>query len=121
MLLRGFERAFSKACTRETSSDPEGWTEGNPFWGHCAVVALVAQEIFGGEILRASLEGTEFSHMRSHYWNRLPDGSEFDLSQSQFGNNRPVLVGSPRDPSEILSYPETAKRYALLYARFLGR
>lgn len=77
---------FLELCwSRDTSADPDGWTRENPAWGQCAVTALVTQDFFGGEILRASLEDVAgYQYMRSHYWNRLPSGAQLDLSQRQF-------------------------------------
>lgn len=67
-----FKELLPTICNRETSQDPAGWTPENPLWGHCAVVCLAAQNLFGGELLRASLtEVPGFEHMRSHYWNTL--------------------------------------------------
>ena len=107
-------------CDKETSSNPDNWMPGNPLWGHCAVVSVLAQDIFGGELLRASLLNyPEFALMGSHYCNRLPDGTHEDFTASQFGNYYPInLVAEPRDRSYVLSNLGTATRYALLAERF---
>ncbi len=116
--LKELEKVLPKICDKETSQDPNGWTPTNPLWGHCAVVSLVAQNLFGGNLLRASLQDTEFAHMRSHYWNKLADGSEEDFTKPQFGEHYPqVLKAEPRDRSYVLQYIETAKRYKLLALR----
>ncbi len=108
-------------CDRETSQDPENWKPENPLWGHCAVVSLVAQNLFGGELLRASLEGTEFAASWSHYWNRLPDGSEEDFTKTQFGGRYPAnLKAEVRERSYVLFNPETVRRYKILAFRLLG-
>ncbi len=103
-------------CDRETSQDAEHWSPENPLVGHCAVVSLLSQNLFGGWLLRASLEGIpEFARMRSHYWNKLADGSEEDFTKPQFGEYYPInLLASERERSYVLSYAETAKRYKLL-------
>jgi hypothetical protein len=115
MTQQRFERLLRYLCIRSTSADEDGWTSENPLWGHCAVVALLVQDEWGGEILRASLEGVpEFAQMRSHYSNRLPDGRNVDLSRSQFGDRYPTLTWAPRARTEILDpikYPETVRRY----------
>jgi hypothetical protein len=114
-----FRTVLSRICTRETSSDPAGWTPENPLWGHCAVVALLAQDRFGGELLRASLDGTVFAHMRSHYWNRLADGREEDFTRAQFGTEYPrELQPVIRERSYVLAHAETAERYGHLSSRF---
>ena len=106
-------------CDRETSQDPEGWTPDNPLWGHCAVVALIVQDYFGGDLLRASLKGTPwFPQNVSHYWNRLPDGTKVDLTEDQFGDSYPTLPDPIiRTREYVLSYPATVKRCELLKAR----
>lgn len=115
-----FRTLLPQICDRETSADSKGWTTENPLYGHCAVVALLAQDVFGGSMFRASLEPfPEFAHMRSHYWNRLPDGSEIDFTEPQFFGRRPLLVGELRVREKVLTaqYPETVKRYKLLALR----
>ncbi|MEK7118366.1 MAG: hypothetical protein AAB869_02035, partial [Patescibacteria group bacterium] len=106
------------------TDDVINWTPENPLYAHCAVVALVAQDIFGGNLLRASLEPyPEFAHMRSHYWNVLPDGKEVDFTEPQFLGHRPQLVGEPRTRSYVLFDPKTGEpreiiqRYKLLAFR----
>lgn len=114
-----FKALLPLICDRETSQSPDGWTENNPLWGHCAVVSLLAQNIFGGELLRASLaEIPEFAFMRSHYWNKLEDGTIEDFTKPQFGKNYPLeLKAEIRNRDYAVSYSETAKRYKLLAFR----
>lgn len=111
-----FKALLPAICDKETSQDAEHWTPENPLCGHCAVVSLVAQNLFGGELLRASLASIpEFAHMRSHYWNKLANGSEEDFTRMQFGEKYPSgLLAESRDRSYVLSYLETVKRYKLL-------
>ncbi|MBI2025085.1 MAG: hypothetical protein HYT03_03315 [Candidatus Harrisonbacteria bacterium] len=119
MSLREFKDLLPMICNGDTSQDPGGWTKNNPLWGHCAVVSLLAQDVFGGELLRASLEGTEFAKMRSHYWNKLPTFGEVDFTGPQFGDNYPEYLRSTvRERDYLLSNPETKRRYRLLAERF---
>lgn len=115
----GFKELLPVICDQETSQDSNGWTPENPLWGHCAVVSLVAQNLFGGELLRGSLtEVPGFEHMRSHYWNKLADGNIEDFTKPQFGANYPHgLKAEVRERSYVLSFPETVKRYKLLALR----
>lgn len=114
-----FKRILPKICDRETSADPKNWTPENPLWGHCAVVSLLAQDLFDGQLLRASLEGTEFAESRSHYWNLLPSGKQRDFTRAQFGRRYPKgLSYTTRTWEEVLSYPPTVRRYDLLVERF---
>jgi hypothetical protein len=114
-----FQKAVILSGSRETSLSPEGWNEENPTFGHCAIVALLAQDVFGGELLRASLVDTEFASSRSHYWNLLPDGSEVDFTEAQFDGRKPHLVGEVRTREYVLTNELTRQRYELLKTLFL--
>lgn len=89
---------------QNTSADPDNWTPENPAWGQCAVTALLVQDLLGGDLLRTTNAGI------SHYWNRLPDGVELDLTRGQFDAWQPAEIAT-RDRDYVLSFPETARRY----------
>lgn len=111
-----FRRLLPTLCDRETSQDAVNWSEHNPLWGHCAVVSLVAQNLFGGQLMRASLaEVPGFERMGSHYWNLLENGQIMDFTRAQFGG-APLdgLQSEVRERSYTLSFPATLKRYKLL-------
>ena len=55
--------------------------------GQCIRVALIVQAAMGGELIRGSVDGW------MHFWNRLPDGSEVDLTSSQFGGDGMTPLG----------------------------
>ena len=86
------------------------WSPADASRGQCAVTALLIQDLFGGSLLRAVVSG------ESHYWNRLPDGTELDLTREQFSHFVVDGVVVERDRSYVLSFPDTAERYALLRA-----
>ncbi len=109
---------IKKAAGRDTSSDPEHWTKENSLWGHCAVVSLLAQDYFGGELVRGSLENTQYSSLHSHYWNKLGEGSEVDFTARQFKEGLPTLDSEIRSRERVLSHPDTQRRYEALKARF---
>lgn len=119
-----FCKLLSALCDAETSADSAGWTaeQQNPLWGHCAVVSLVACNLFGGRLLRASLAGTPFASAGSHYWNELSDGTIIDFTAPQFGNRYPDLTqrAKIRTRGTMLFNPKTGKprgiilRYKLL-------
>ncbi|MBU6414838.1 hypothetical protein KGQ34_01150 [Patescibacteria group bacterium] len=113
-----FRKMLPLICDAETSADPDGWTPENPVWGHCAVVSLLAQDFFGGTLLRASLKETLFKAAGSHYWNKLEDGTEVDFTAPQFGNQYPVNLSSEtRERAHVLLHPQTKRRYELLALR----
>jgi hypothetical protein len=103
---------FPCAWSAATSADSDGWRPDNPSWGQCAITALVVQAMCGGEFLRSTVGGI------SHYWNRLPDGREVDLTIQQFGPDaiydEPPVV---RDREYVLSFHATSRRYDLLLER----
>lgn len=84
------------------------------------VVALLAQDTYGGTIVRDSLEHIpQYKHLKSHYWNQLPDGTEIDFTAEQYLDlTTRNLDGEPRSRSAILADSNTARRYELLKSRF---
>ncbi len=119
--IEKFKEILPSICAAETSADPDHCTPDNPLWGHCANVSLIAQNIFGGELLRASLKDTPFAKASSHYWNRLADGTEIDFTKDQFGGWDPSKLETIiRTRNYVLYDPETKKpreimkRYKLL-------
>lgn len=94
------------------------------------MVSLVAQSLLGGDLLKADLKETPFAESSSHYWNRLPDGQEFDFTKDQFGEWDPQdLKTKTRSRNHVLYNPDTGKpreimkRYKLLafrLAKFLN-
>ena len=104
-------QALNTAWALDTTADPAGWSTDNPAWGQCAVTALVVQDLMGGQLLRCDcLAG-------SHYWNRLPDGAEFDLTRGQFRDGLIPRNVEERDRRYVTSFPQTRQRYDTLRAR----
>lgn len=85
MLPSDLEAAI-RASWAEDSCDPVDlpWPPDNPARGQCGVTALVIQDHIGGELLMATVLNPDGSHQGVHYWNRLPDGTEVDLTREQF-------------------------------------
>lgn len=121
VLLRIVLTDMVRHCNEETSACKDHWSPEDPTHGHCAVFALLVQDFFGGELLRADLTGLpRYAHMRSHYWNRLPDGIEVDFSSDQFrrGEDRKLVPeGQVRIREYVLSNPDTLSRYQMLKER----
>lgn len=113
-----FNTILPQLCDADTSSHPEIWSKENPAQGHCAIVSVLAQEKFGGDIVRVSMVGTEYGSIGSHYFNVI-DGKETDFTISQFKDN-PYrdIRREKRTREEILSNPDTLRRYELLKDRF---
>lgn len=109
---------LSCAWSRETSADPEHWTKEDPAHGQCAVSALVLQDLFGGELLRAEATPPGGAPV-SHYMNRI-DGRIVDATRGQFPPGTVIGPGAPKTGglastrAYVLSFPATRVRYLLL-------
>jgi hypothetical protein len=68
------------------------------------MTALVVQDILGGDrvIAEVHVDGAQIGR---HYWNRLPDGSEVDLTADQFRPGEEVVGG------QVVARPPDAPRY----------
>lgn len=87
-----------------------GYTPEHPSVGQCVPTSLLVQELFGGELLRVINKDI------SHYFNRLPDGTEVVLTRDQF----PVWDPEPfviRDREYLTKSESSMKRYNLLRSR----
>jgi len=109
-ILDELERAW---CS-DTAAQGE-WDEDCPSMNQCVVTALVVQDYFGGELLCC-----EMTDGNSHYWNRLLDGTEVDLTEEQFE----WIIEKPLretvivcDREDVLSIPDTRWRYELLRSK----
>lgn len=91
------------------------WTPDCPSLNQCAITSLVVQDFFGGDLLRCLMTNGD-----SHYWNRLPNGSEVDFTEDQFDyiTDQPIKRDFViRAREYVLSFPETVVRYNLLKNR----
>lgn len=111
--LAALESAIRASWGRDTTEEPDVWSEDNPAWGNCAVTALVVRDYLGGELVIAGVvrDGVRVDR---HVWNRLPSGLAVDLSRDQFRNGErceaPVVL------TESLK-AGTEERYAILADR----
>ena len=120
MDLKDCEAILRKCWSAETSSDSENWSPHNPAWGQCAVTAAVIQDFFGGDLMRGIVEinnGIQPVTV-SHYWNRLANGQEVDLTREQFPFSARISVGEIRSRRYIFSNPHTLSRYSILRLKF---
>lgn len=119
--LEELEYILRLLAQADTSSDSERWKPIGPFWGHGDVVALLVHDYFGGDLMSAPLHQLpEFASIGKHYWNRLPDGQEVDLTHRQF--SRDILaelkpLAERRYRNYVLHCPETKTRFELLRQR----
>lgn len=76
--------AMLKSACAETSCYPDEYERKkvkSPLYMHCAAAAIVVQALFGGDIVTGRVKEIQ------HYWNRLPNGTEVDLTSCQFGGD----------------------------------
>lgn len=99
---------LEKVWDAETSAG--GYSPETPSTGQCAVTSLILQDIFGGDLVRFINMGI------SHYFNRLPDGSEVDLTRDQFPIWDPETAVI-RERAYLESSEWTVKRYQILKSR----
>ncbi|WP_338888754.1 YunG family protein [Rhodococcus sovatensis] len=69
--------------------DVSSWTEANPSRGQCATTAIVVHDYFGGDLVRGEVHvgGVQVDY---HWWNLLPDGTDIDLTRTQFSSDEKV-------------------------------
>jgi hypothetical protein len=97
--------------------DQSRWTSDRPSIGQCAVTALVVQDLMGGQLVKATVEG-----FGSHYWNRLDSGEEVDLTRNQFPPETVIPPGQPVERDYLMKHERsiqagTPTRYRLLSRR----
>jgi uncharacterized protein (DUF952 family) len=110
--LTDIERVIRASWSRETCDpvDHDAWSPENPSRGQCAVTALVVQDLCGGELLLAEVRHADGSRQGLHYWNRLGEGVELDLTREQFHEDEIVqpaeAIERPQDLSTGRLYPQ---------------
>jgi hypothetical protein len=117
MTLAELETVIRGAWSRDTSDDPEKWTESIPARGQCGATALVVRQFLGGVLLVSDVFRDGLL-VETHYWNRLPSGIEIDLTREQFQSGE--TYGEPRliDPTTSRApKPESLRRVRLLSSR----
>lgn len=105
-----------KACWGADTCNPDhvsGWKASNPAFGQADVTVLVIRDLLGGDVMETKVNGFP------HYYNRLLDGSDLDLTESQFGAWASIPRGQKMDADDLIVGREatrldTNERYTLL-------
>ncbi|MEW2167324.1 hypothetical protein AB0912_30640 [Streptomyces sp. NPDC007084] len=120
LMLTDVEAAIRSSWGADTfppdaSSD---WNPDNPARGQCGVTAMVVNDLLGGELLRGEVlvNGVRTDY---HWWNRLGQGVEIDLTREQFRPEEVVTAGVvvPRPPS----FTRLRAEYELLRSRVMTK
>lgn len=103
-------------CSAETCFHKvkDEWTENNKFFGHCAVVSLLIQDKFGGDIYRVDIPEKQVSH----YFNKIGN-EEIDVTKIQYAGEK-ITPENKRKVSRqtILNIQQTADRYEKLKEKY---
>ncbi|SCG72414.1 YunG family protein [Micromonospora humi] len=115
--LRPILRASWGADTCDPHDLP-AWHPGNPARGQCGVTALIVQDLLGGELVLGEVFVGD-AQVGHHYWNRLPDGGDVDLTADQF-HPREVVVGARVQRRPAGPPGRCRQQYELLRRRVLS-
>lgn len=110
-LRKKFEKLWDeKTCLCFGKFDPK-----RPSFGQCYVTAICIQDIFGGDIIEGSV------NYCTHFWNKLPNGKEWDLTSDQFKGGDGIHPHPKRKKfGKRLYVNRRNKRYLLLKKRLVG-
>ena len=108
MTLKQLQKYLYKVYSKETCypSCRDGWSINNPTLGHCAIVSLIVNDYFDGEIAKIYVDND------SHYFN-LIDNQIIDLTSEQFEHEIDYTECKVIKRQDILT-DDTRKRYNVL-------
>jgi hypothetical protein len=93
--LSDIEGALRASWAADTCSpddlDRAGWQPDNPAWGHCDITTLLLHDLLGGDLVvgEVHLDGAQHGF---HWWNRLANGVELDLTREQFRRGQVITA-----------------------------
>lgn len=109
MTLELLEQYLNKIYSKDTCYPlcKELWNSDNPTLGHCAIVSLIINDYFNGEIYKIKVDGV------GHYFNYIDD-KIIDFTSNQFNKKLDYTNKIKKDRKEILVDNDTLYRYNLL-------
>ena len=112
MTTKELEKQLLKVYSKDTCfpSCKDDWNDNNKTLGHCAIVALIVNDYFDGDIYKTKVDGI------SHYFNVIND-EVIDLTKSQFNKEIDYSNRVKKIREEILDDTDTLIRYNILKMR----
>lgn len=109
MTLELLEKYLYKLYSKDTCYFVcrDNWSNDNPTLGHCAVVSLIVNDYFGGEIYKIKVDGI------GHYFNVI-NNKIIDLTSNQFNKQINYDNRIKKTRKEMLEDKDTLLRYNLL-------
>lgn len=121
-LLSDIEQALRSSWSAETCTPEyrDRWTPDNPARDQCGVTAMVLNDLLGGELIRGEVhvDGVRTDY---HWWNRLGEGVEVDLTREQFGPKEIVVGGDVIVRPPVSEWRRLQVEYAILRDRVAER
>ncbi len=112
MKLELLQKYLYKVYSKDTCypACKDSWNDKNPTLGHCAIVSLLVNDYFGGEIYKITVDGI------GHYFN-LINNNIVDFTSNQFNKEIDYDNKIKKDRFEILQDKDTLSRYNKLKMR----
>ena len=104
-LRRIIEPGWSSATAWKGRFLPE-----RPSTNQCAVTAMLVQDMLGGDLVETHVNGV------LHFFNRLPDGQDIDLTRDQFPADAVAAGERLRTRGSLVRAGDVQRRYLLLKA-----
>lgn len=86
--LLDIDHALRSSWAADTCSPDDleraDWSPDNPAWGHCDITALLVNDLLGGDLMVGKIYAVDGAQDGHHWWNRLTNGVEVDLTREQF-------------------------------------
>ena len=121
--IDAFEKAIKNCRCKETSGDPEYWSDKNPSYRQCLVTALLANEVLGLDAFaeKVTLDSGFSAH---HYFNKDTNKNYFRFCEGQFIFEKILTREKEKSLSKewftalLEQYPDINGRYKLFKERF---
>ena len=118
-----FKQIIKHSRSRETSGDPEHWTDNNPSYRQCLVTALLANEFLWLDT-HAEKVTLESNYHGYHYFNKNQQNIAIRFCEEQFAYEK-ILAKTPERPLNqdkidiIFAWnPEVKHKYEILKKKF---